>query len=293
MSQAAMATRLQWIPSQRFLMGSDRFYAEERPLREADVDGFWIETTPVTNRQFAAFVANTGHVTGAERTPRAEDYPGAASDSLVAGSAVFVPTTGPVPLDDERRWWRYVEGACWRQPEGPGSTVEGREDHPAVHVALVDAEAYAAWTGRSLPTEAEWEVAARGGLDGADFAWGDDPSPAGRANTWQGDFPWRSAGRPAGTSAVGSFPPNGLELYDATGNVWEWTASRHEKRASAGSCCTPPQLARQTPRHVIKGGSFLCSAEYCLRYRPAARQALDVDSSTSHLGFRCVVRPAD
>ncbi len=290
-SQAEMTSDLQWVPAQRFLMGSDRFYAEERPLRRVEIDGFWIETTPVTNSQFAAFVAATAHMTLAEQAPSTEDYPDVTPESLVPGSAVFVPTAGPVPLDDERRWWRYVEGACWQTPEGPGSTLEGREGHPVVHVALADAQSYAAWAGRSLATEAEWEAAARGGLEGAEFAWGDDASPAGRANTWHGAFPWRSTNSPAGTSAVRSFPPNCIGLYDAIGNVWEWTKSRYDEHPSTGSCCAPARPPSRTPRHVIKGGSFLCSAEYCLRYRPAARQGLDLDSSTSHLGFRCVVRP--
>jgi formylglycine-generating enzyme required for sulfatase activity len=258
-------------------MGSERFYDEERPERTVDVDGFWIDTTPVTNEQFAAFVADTGYVTVAERTPP-------------PGSAVFTPTRGPVPFDDERQWWQFVEGTSWRRPNGPGSSVLGRERHPVVHVACEDAEAYAAWSGGSLPDEAEWELAARGGLDGADYAWGDDPSPSGRANTWRGAFPWLSRGE-FGTSAVASFPPNGFGLFDMIGNVWEWTSSRdsgsHE--GPQPPCCAP-KAAHGTSRGVVKGGSFLCSAEYCLRYRPAARQLLDVDSSTSNVGFRCVHR---
>lgn len=274
-------------------MGSDHFYAEERPVRSVSVSGFWIEVSPVTNRQFAAFVADTGHTSVAERTPHAEDYPDASTDALVAGSAVFIPTTGPVPLHDELQWWHYVEGACWRHPEGCESTLDDRDDHPVVHVALEDATAYAAWAGLALPTEAEWEVAARGGVDGAEFAWGDDPSPAGRANTWRGEFPWQSRGGRPGTTAVGSFPANGLGLYDMIGNVWEWTATRYREESTApNSCCTPNRTPGRTARHVIKGGSFLCSPEYCLRYRPAARQGLEIDSSTAHLGFRCVARPA-
>lgn len=260
-------------------MGSDRFYDEERPERTVTVPGFWIDAGPVTNDQFAAFVAATGYATEAERTPP-------------PGSAVFTPPPGPVPLDDERQWWQFVEGATWSRPQGPGSSVLGRERHPVVHVTAGDAEAYAAWAGGSLPDEAEWELAARGGIDGADYAWGDDPSPAGRANTWLGAFPWLSRDR-YGTSAVGAFPPNGFGLFDMIGNVWEWTRSREADSfvEPQRSCCAPTTTGSPL-RGVIKGGSFLCSPEYCLRYRPAARQLLDLDSSTSNVGFRCVRRPA-
>ena len=257
-------------------MGSEGFYAEERPIRHVRVEGFWIDPFPVTNGDFAAFVAATGYVTTAERMPP-------------PGSAVFTPTSGPVPLDDERYWWRFVEGASWHSPTGPGSSIDGLERHPVVHVASEDAEAYAVWSGGALPDEAEWELAARGGLDGADYAWGDDPSPDGRANTWHGCFPWLSRGE-TGTSAVGSFAPNGYGLHDMIGNVWEWTSSRGSDPPAERACCAPKRVAA-TARRVVKGGSFLCSPDYCARYRPAARQLLDVDSSTSNVGFRCVRRP--
>jgi formylglycine-generating enzyme required for sulfatase activity len=239
-------------------MGSDEFYPEEAPVRRVAVEGFWIDAHPVTVAEFRRFVLATGYVTVAQRTPDAEP-----------GSLVFRPTPGPVPLDDYRRWWHYVPGARWDRPEGPGSDADAR--HPVTHVAFEDAAAYAAWAGAALPTETEWEYAARGGLDGARFAWGDDDDPA-LANRWVGEFPWRGH---RGTSPVGAHPANGYGLYDMTGNVWEWTADPLDHPA----------------RRAIKGGSHLCSPSYCLRYRPAARQSQDVDTSTSHLGFRCVVRP--
>ena len=227
------------------------------------------------------------------------------------GSLVFRKTSGPVPLDDVRNWWEYTPGAYWKRPAGPGSTINGRDRHPVVHVAYEDAEAYAAWAGKTLPTEAEWEYAARGGLDGATFAWGDEHFPDGKpmANTWQGEFPWQNLKLDGheGTSPVGSFPANGHGLYDMTGNVWEWTADWFTPRHSevAHACCAPenPRVATQEqsyaasgepgqriPRKVIKGGSHLCAPNYCLRYRPAARQPEMVDTSTAHLGFRCIVR---
>jgi formylglycine-generating enzyme len=285
-----------WIPGGEFLMGSEEFYPEERPVRRVAVEGFWLDERPVTAAEFRRFVRETGYVTVAERPLDAGDYPDADPELLVPGSLVFRRTTGPVPLDDFRNWWEYVPGAYWKRPGGPGTTINGRDRHPVVHVAFEDAEAYAAWAGKELPTEAEWEFAARGGLEGAAFAWGDEQFPGGKpaANTWQGRFPWENLKLDGheGTSPVGSFPPNGYGLYDMTGNVWEWTtdflAPSHEE---AHACCAPALLpGEQFPRRVIKGGSHLCAPNYCLRYRPAARQGEAVDTSTGHIGFRCLVR---
>jgi formylglycine-generating enzyme len=306
------------VPGGSFLMGSEDFYPEERPVRRVEVDGFWMDSRPVTVAQFRRFVRATGYVTVAERPLDPAAYPGASPDLLVPGSLVFYPTRGPVDLSDVSQWWRYTPGASWRHPRGPGSTLHGLDQHPVTHVAAEDADAYAAWAGKELPTEAEWEFAARGGLDGAVFTWGDELEPKGKvmANTWQGRFPWYSSKPPGkrGTSAVGSYPPNGFGLYDMAGNVWEWTSDFFAAAARAGShgkagehaCCAPPRNPRVTsrelslvpgepgeriPRRVIKGGSHLCAPEYCLRYRPAARQGEAVDTSTAHLGLRCVVRP--
>ena len=283
--QAGMA----WIPGGTFRMGSEAFYPEEAPVREVAVEGFWIDQHPVTVADFRRFAKATGHVTLAERPPDPADYPGADPELLVPGSLVFRPTRGPIPLDDWKRWWHWVPGANWRRPEGPGSDTYTRARHPVVHIAHADAEAYAEWAGKALPTEAEWERAARGGLDGATYAWGEDPAPDGRpmANTWHGEFPWRGY---RGTSPVGTFPANGFGLYDMTGNVWEWTADAWTTPDSAGSCCHADEPGAHIPRHVIKGGSHLCAPSYCLRYRPAARQGEAIDSSTTHLGFRCVTR---
>ncbi|HSL77988.1 MAG TPA: SUMF1/EgtB/PvdO family nonheme iron enzyme, partial [Candidatus Limnocylindrales bacterium] len=216
-----------WIAGGAFAMGSVDFYPEERPVRQVAVEPFWIDEHPVTVAEFRRFVLDTGYVTMAERIPDASLYPGARPEDLAAGSLVFQPTPGPVPLDDHRRWWRYVPGANWRHPEGPRSNVGGRERHPVTHVGFEDALAYATRAGKDLPTESEWEFAARGGLDGATYAWGEEFSPRGRmmANTWQGEFPWQNLmlDRHAGTSPVGSFPANGYGLFDVTGNDWEWT----------------------------------------------------------------------
>jgi formylglycine-generating enzyme required for sulfatase activity len=286
-----------------FLMGSDDFYPEESPTHQVAVDGFWIDRYPITAAQYRRFVRATGYVTVGEHPPDPAEFPDADPELLVPGSLVFHGTAGPVSLDDVRAWWAYVPGASWKRPRGPGSTVNGRDRHPVVHVAYADAEAYAAWAGKALPTEAEWEYAARGGLEGAVFSWGDEEFPGGRpmANTWQGEFPWQDLRLDgfAGTSPVGSFPPNGYGLYDMCGNVWEWTCDRFAMQhasATPSPCCAPPSTAAETEdpggteQHVIKGGSHLCAPNYCLRYRPAARQAEDVDTSTSHLGFRCIVR---
>ncbi len=302
-----------WIPGGTFRMGSADFYPEERPVHMVSVDGFWMDEHPVTVEEYRRFVKATGYVTLAESPPLAADYPDADPGLLVPGSLVFRRTSGPVDLRDYRNWWAYVPGADWRHPAGPGSGCRGLERHPVTHVAYQDAEAYAAWAGKDLPTEAEWEYAARGGLDGAAYAWGDEFAPGGRmmANTWQGRFPWQNLLTDGyeGTSPVGSFPANGYGLYDMTGNVWEWTCDyftpRHASSA-AGGCCAPhnPRVSLASrsamptgpgshqPRKVIKGGSHLCAPSYCLRYRPAARQGEAVDTATCHLGFRCVLRSA-
>ena len=289
-----------------FAMGSDEFYPEERPVHRVTVDDFWIDEHPVTAGDYRRFVRETGYTTVAERPLDPADYPDADPDLLVPGSVVFRKTTGPVELNDFRNWWEYVPGAYWKKPAGPGSTINGRDRHPVVQVAYEDAEAYATWVDKALPTEAEWEYAARGGLDGARFAWGADEVPNGTrmANTWQGDFPWRNSKDDGfeGTSPVGSFAPNGYGLLDMCGNVWEWTSDffrmQHTEEVER-PCCVPrnprvsaPQSSEPIPRRVIKGGSHLCAPNYCLRYRPAARQGETVDTSTGHIGFRCVVRGA-
>jgi len=286
------------LPGGTFRMGSDRFYPEEAPVREVPVGGFWIDRHPVTVAEFRRFVKATGHVTWAEQAPDPTDYPDADRELLLPGSLVFRKTSGPVDLSDYRNWWTWMPGADWRHPEGPGSSVGGREHHPVTHIAHSDAAAYAAWAGKALPTEAEWEYAARGGLDGAVFTWGDEFAPKGRmmANTWQGEFPWQNLVTDGfeGTSPVGRFPPNGFGLHDMAGNVWEWTADWFESATQPSSpCCAPHAPAsadERFGRRVIKGGSHLCAPNYCLRYRPAARQAESVDTSTCHIGFRCVVR---
>jgi sulfatase modifying factor 1 len=309
--QTAPDSTVVWVPGGTFRMGSDRHYPEEAPAHHVTVDGFWIDRTPVTNREFLRFVNATGYVTFAEIPPDPADYPGALPHMLRAGSLVFTPPKQPVDLRDWSQWWAFKFGANWRRPYGPRSSIAGLHDHPVVHVAYRDAEAYATWAGKELPTEAEWEFAARGGLDGAEYAWGDEFTPGDRqmANTWQGEFP-RENNALAGyqrTSPVGAFPPNGYGLHDMIGNVWEWTtdwySSRHEGDA-VKACCIPsnprggPEDASYDPRQpkihiprkVLKGGSHLCAPNYCRRYRPAARHAEPVDTSTSHVGFRCVIR---
>ena len=290
-------TELVELPGGEFLMGSDRHYPEEAPQHERHVEPFAIERHPVTNAQFAEFVAETGYVTVAERELDPAEFPGADPADLVPGSLVFTPTAGPVDLRDWRQWWRWVPGALWRHPFGPDSSIDDRLDHPVVHVSFEDASAYAAWAGRRLPTEAEWEYAARGGLAGAEYAWGDEREPGGRvmANTWQGAFPFRNEGW-GGTSPVGSYPPNGFGLVDMIGNTWEWTADAFTPRhlppdASSLERGDRRDLLAGAPAsqalHVTKGGSHLCAPEYCRRYRPAARSSQAEDSATTHLGFRC------
>jgi formylglycine-generating enzyme required for sulfatase activity len=301
-----------WIPGGTFQMGSASHYPEERPVHRVTVDGFWMDRTPVTNEQFERFVAVTGHTTFAEIAPKAEEYPGALPELLHPGSLVFVKPAHRVSLNDFANWWRFVLGADWRHPYGPESSLFGLSLHPVVHVAFSDAEKFARWEAKELPTEAEWEFAARGGLDGATYAWGDEFMPNGRpmANTWQGRFPYENtlADGFERTSPVGSFPPNGYGLSDMIGNVWEWTTDWYRPRhpaEEAKACCIPrnprgPSMAEsidmsipgiEIPRKVLKGGSHLCSPNYCQRYRPAARFPEPIDTSTSHVGFRCIVRP--
>jgi formylglycine-generating enzyme required for sulfatase activity len=291
-----------WIPAGRFLMGSDHHYPEEAPAHPVDVEGFWIDRNPVTNAQFLKFVKATGYRTLAERPADPGLYPDASPEQRQPASIVFVPPTGPVAQADHYRWWHYIPGADWRHPEGPGSSIKGREQHPVVHVAHADAQAYAAWAGKQLPTEEEWERAAWGGREGCEFAWGDDLHPGGvpLANTFQGDFPHHNS-RLDGyerTSPVGTYPANGYGLADMIGNVWEWTDSWYGPHQAEPTGCCASELSsidRQSqhgavPRKVVKGGSFLCAPSYCRRYRPAARMAQGIDTSTCHMGFRCIVR---
>jgi sulfatase modifying factor 1 len=291
---AAAPDGMTWVPGGEFRMGSQAFYPEEGPVRDVAVEGFWIDRDPVTVAQFRRFVKATGHVTVAERPLDPDAYPDADVELLVPGSLVFRPSRGPVDLRDFRNWWTYVPGATWQRPEGPASDTYTRGRYPVTQVAYEDAAAYAAWAGKALPTEAEWEYAARGGLDGAAFAWGDEFAPGGTmmANTWQGEFPWQNLMTDgyAGTSPVGTFPANGYGLHDMTGNVWEWTCSEASLQTSDRPCCAPGPAGEHIMRRVIKGGSHLCAPNYCLRYRPAARQFEAVDTSTSHIGFRCITR---
>jgi formylglycine-generating enzyme required for sulfatase activity len=301
---------MQRLPGRTFLMGCDDFYPEEAPVRRATVGDFWMDEFPVTNRQFAEFVEATGYVTFAEIAPDPSHYPGMPPSMAQPGSAVFRPTRGPVPLDNPGNWWAFVFGASWKHPLGPDSSIAGVMDHPVVQVAYEDAQAYALWAGKDLPTEAEWEFAARGGLEQKAFAWGDTPMPGGRlmANYWQGEFPWENAGEGGQhrTSPRGRYPANGFGLYDMIGNVWEWTSDwySHDTVEPGRACCGPPRARpadkgesydpylpqQKIGRKVCKGGSHLCADNYCRRYRPAARHPQAVDSPTSHTGFRCVVR---
>lgn len=291
------------IPAGMLRMGSAEFYPEEGPVHERAVAAFSLDAHPVTNRDYAAFVDSTGYVTVAERPMDPADYPGVHPDDLVPGAMVFTPTAGPVDLRDWRQWWRWEPGASWHRPFGPTSSIDDRLDHPVVQIAYSDAAAYAAWAGKRLPTEAEWEWAARGGLVGARFAWGEEAQPDGvpMADTWQGAFPYRNDGAAGwvGTAPVGSFPANGYGLHDMIGNVWEWTADYWTHRhvppgttavdAGTRASLLSAEPGSPIPRRVLKGGSHLCAPEYCLRYRPAARSAQAEDTAMTHIGFRCAV----
>jgi formylglycine-generating enzyme len=299
-----------WIPGGTFRMGSDAHYPDEAPAHRVTVSGFWIDRTQVTNAAFRRFVKATGYVTLAERVPDAAMYPGAQPELLVAGSVVFQQPPGRVAMNSHYNWWGWMPGADWRHPEGPGSNLNGRERHPVLHVAWEDAAAYATWAGKEIPTEAEWEYAARGGHDGWPYAWGEDLAPQGRmlANYWQGDFPWQNLTLDGfeRTAPVGSFPPNGYGLVDMIGNAWEWTADWYTERHEMSSpCCgaaadprggsreasiDPNAAGLNIPRKVLKGGSWACAESYCQRYRPAARMHHPLDTGTNHLSFRCVVR---
>jgi formylglycine-generating enzyme required for sulfatase activity len=297
-------TGMVWVEGGEFSMGSDAF-TDAQPIHRVAVDGFWIDSTEVTNAQFSRFVAATGYVTLAERTPRAEDYPGAPPENLVAGSVVFTPPGHDVPLDDHYQWWAYVHGADWRHPGGPDTDIDGMADHPVVHVAYEDVEAYAVWADKRIPTEAEWEFAARGGLDAKPYTWGDEFQPAGKfmANTFQGNFPNENTSEDgyATTSPVRAFPPNGFGLYGMAGNVWEWVADwyrpdTYATRAATGGVVHNPTgpAASFDPtepgvtKRVHKGGSFLCTDQYCARYMPGGRGRGVLDTGTNHLGFRLV-----
>jgi formylglycine-generating enzyme required for sulfatase activity len=300
---------LVWVAGGVFAMGSDAHYPEEAPRRKVEVPGLWVSRTTVTNEQFACFVDETGYETVAERPLDPADFPGAPLENLVPGSMVFVGTPGPVDLRHLNQWWCWTPGASWRHPTGSASGLDGLAEHPVVHVAHEDAAAYAAWAGLVLPTEAEWEHAARGGLDSTTYTWGDAPEEPDRplANHWHGDFPWRADAGFGSTAPVGSFPANGYGLADMAGNVWEWTDDWYveQRWTETSSCCVPrdprggsledsfdpaqPQF--RMPRKVVKGGSFLCADSYCLRYRPAARRPQMIDTGMSHIGFRCVRRP--
>ncbi len=296
-----------WVPPGHFLMGSNDHYPEEAPAHRVHVAGFWIDRYAVTNAQFAAFVAETGYVTVAEQPPDPALYPDADQSLLAPASVVFTPPSRPVSLHDHMAWWSLVPGADWRHPGGPDSDLTGLSEHPVVHVAWADANAYSAWAGKSIPTEAEWEYAARGGRRGTEYAWGDELTPGGvhMANVWQGEFPIRNlvADGYDWTAPVGSFPANAYGIFDLIGNVWEWTCDWYATHAEAmPACCGPTRLSGSgesasvapgstLPRKVTKGGSFLCAPNYCRRYRPAARMPQEIDTSTCHLGIRCVIRP--
>jgi sulfatase modifying factor 1 len=295
-----------WIRGGSFRMGSDEHYPEEAPARDVEVSGFWISPTTVTNDAYATFVAQSGYVTVAERPLDPDDFPGAPAENLVPGSMVFTRTPGPVDLRHLSQWWTWTPGASWKHPSGPASGIADLGRHPVVHVAHEDAQAYAIWAGLSLPTEAQWECAARGGIEGATYVWGDEPEEPGerRAHYWHGDFPWRPEPGYGTTTPVGAYPANGYGLFDMAGNVWEWTddwyvetrfadeapccAPRDPRGGSAEDSLDPRQPQFRVPRKVIKGGSYLCADSYCLRYRPAARRPQMIDTGMSHIGFRCV-----
>jgi formylglycine-generating enzyme len=307
-----------WIAGGEFSMGANeppdkddvgmKATYDARPIHRVYVDGFYIDKTDVTNAQFAAFVKATGYVTVAERTPRAEDFPGAPPENLVAGAVVFSPPDGPVPLNNYLQWWSYVAGANWRHPNGPSGTIAGKENYPVVDVAYEDAEAYAKWAGKRLPTEAEWEFAARGGKTGEPFVWGDTFRPHGKwmANTHQGHFPYSNTGEDGykGTSPVAHYPANPYGLYDMAGNVWQWTSDwyrpdYYRELAARGDVARNPQgpehpfdpLEPTEPKKVQRGGSYLCTDQYCSRYIVGTRGKGEVSTGTNHLGFRCVMTP--
>ncbi len=285
------------IPAQTAIVGSDKHYPEEGPAKVVGVDEFWIQPRQVNNADFAEFADATGYVTVAERPLNPADYPDVPAENLQPGSMVFTRTPGPVDLRHLSQWWVWTPGASWRHPVGPHSSIDKRADHPVVHVAYEDAESYAQWAGLALPTEAEWEVAARGGLEATTYTWGDEPERPGQrlANYWHGDFPWRPDAGYGRTAPVGSFPANDYGLFDMAGNVWEWTTDWYAANREGNPCCEagsydPQQPQFRVPRKVIKGGSFLCADNYCLRYRPAARRPQMIDTGMSHIGFRCVTR---
>lgn len=290
-----------WIAPGKFWMGAeDPTMRDASPVREIELSGYWIDATEVTNRQYDAFVKATGYKTVAEIAPKAEDYPGADPKLLVPGSVVFTPPPGEIPLDDFLQWWRWVPGADWRHPEGPGSSIESRMEHPVVQMAYEDAVAYAKWAGKRLPTEAEWEKAARGGLQRKKYVWGDELNPGGKwmSNNWQGGFPHANSKADGfvATAPVKSYPPNGFGLYDVSGNAWEWCSDWYRPDAYKTLEAKNPKGPAESfdpqepgvPKRVHRGGSFLCSDLYCIRYLPAARGKGAIDSGANHIGFRCV-----
>jgi formylglycine-generating enzyme len=312
---AAAPSGMVWIPGGEFSMGAQdppgmddvgmKATFDSRPVHRVYVDGFFMDKNDVTNAEFAKFVKATGYVTVAEQTPRAEDFPGALPENLVAGAVVFTPPHHHVALDNHFQWWSYQRGANWRHPLGPKSSIEGQGQYPVVEVAYDDAEAYAKWAGKRLPTEAEWEFAARGGLAGKPFAWGDEFRPDGKwmANTHQGEFPERDAGDDgyAGLAPVAKYPPNGYGLYDMAGNVWQWTSDwyrpdYYRALAATGEVARNPHGPASSydptepgqAKKVHRGGSFLCTDQYCSRYIVGTRGKGEVSTGTSHLGFRCV-----